>query len=77
MMRFKVDENLPMEVPQLLREAGHEATTVLDQHLGGVDDLTIASICQQEGRALVTLDLDFSDMQRMRQTAAAPPNFVR
>ena len=76
-MRFKVDENLPMEVAQLLREAGHEATTVLDQHLGGVDDLTIASICQQEGPALVTLDLDFSDMQRMQQTAAAPPNFVR
>jgi predicted nuclease of predicted toxin-antitoxin system len=50
MMRSKVDENLPMEVAQLLRKAGHEAATVLDQHLGGGDDLTIASICQQEGR---------------------------
>lgn len=62
-MRFKVDENLPVEVAHLLREAGHEATTVLDQHLGGTDDWTVASICQQEARALVTLDLDFSDIR--------------
>jgi hypothetical protein len=49
MMRFKVDENLPVEVAQLLREAGHEAATEFDQHLGGCDDLTIASICQRKG----------------------------
>ena len=34
-MRFKVDENLPVEVAQLFQEAGYEATTVLDQQLGG------------------------------------------
>jgi predicted nuclease of predicted toxin-antitoxin system len=62
-MRFKVDENLPVEVALLLLEAGHEATTMLDQHLGGSDDRTAASICQKEARALVTLDLDFADIQ--------------
>jgi predicted nuclease of predicted toxin-antitoxin system len=62
-MRFKVDENLPMEVAQVLREAGHEAATVLDQHLGGSADPLIASICQQEERTLVTLDLDFADIR--------------
>jgi predicted nuclease of predicted toxin-antitoxin system len=62
-MRFKVDENLPVEVAHLLREAGHEATTMLDQHLGGCDDRTVASICQREARALVTLDLDFADIR--------------
>ena len=55
-MRFKVDENLPVEVSAWLRAAGHYALTVPDQHLGGSTDLTIASICQQEARALVTLD---------------------
>jgi hypothetical protein len=30
-MRFKVDENLPAEVAQLLRAAGHDALTVVDQ----------------------------------------------
>jgi predicted nuclease of predicted toxin-antitoxin system len=62
-MRFKVDENLPVEVAQLFQEAGYEATTVLDQHLGGSGDATVASICQQETRALVTLNLDFADIR--------------
>jgi predicted nuclease of predicted toxin-antitoxin system len=29
-MKFKVDENLPVEVAQLLREAGHDVLTVLE-----------------------------------------------
>jgi predicted nuclease of predicted toxin-antitoxin system len=62
-MRFKVDENLPVEVAQLFRVAGHEAATVLDQDLRGRDDRTGAIVCQQEARALVTLDLDFADIR--------------
>jgi predicted nuclease of predicted toxin-antitoxin system len=62
-MRFKVDENLPVEVAQLFREAGHEAATVLDQRLEGTHDRAVATICQQEARALVTLDLDFADIR--------------
>ena len=30
-MRVKVDEDLPVEVATALREAGHDAPTVLDQ----------------------------------------------
>jgi Domain of unknown function (DUF5615) len=33
-MKFKVDENLPLELAVSLREAGHDALTVLDQGLG-------------------------------------------
>jgi predicted nuclease of predicted toxin-antitoxin system len=58
-----VDENLPVEIAQLLREAGHEVATVLDQDLGGRDDRAVAAICQQEARTLVTLDLDFADIR--------------
>jgi predicted nuclease of predicted toxin-antitoxin system len=29
-MKFKVDENLPREVADLLRGAGHDATTVIE-----------------------------------------------
>jgi len=36
-MRFKVDENLPEELAQLLRNAGWDATTVVEQQLGGSD----------------------------------------
>ena len=60
-MQFKVDENLPIEVAELLKKAGHDATTVVEQRLGGEADAEIASVCQREGRALVTLDTDFAD----------------
>lgn len=62
-MRFKTDENLPAEAADLLKQWGHDALTVLDQHLGGSADSEIASICQQENRILVTLDLDFADIR--------------
>jgi predicted nuclease of predicted toxin-antitoxin system len=62
-MKFKVDENLPVEVAQLLREAGHDAITFLEQKMGGAKDQVIARICQDEQRALVTLDTHFSDIR--------------
>lgn len=37
-MKFKIDENLPIEVAELLQQAGYDAMTVLDQHLGGKAD---------------------------------------
>ncbi len=62
-MRFKVDENLPIEVAEMLRQAGHDAATVLEQHLGGSDDAQLVALCQLEGRIRVTLDMDFSDIR--------------
>ncbi len=62
-MRFKVDENLPVEVTELLQQAGHDASTVVEQRLGGEPDATVASLCQREKRALVTLDTDFADIR--------------
>ena len=34
-MKFKIDENLPVEIAELLRQKGYEATTVMEQSLGG------------------------------------------
>ncbi|MDE2780325.1 MAG: DUF5615 family PIN-like protein [Chloroflexota bacterium] len=62
-MRFKFDENLPREMATLFANAGHDAVTVLDQQMGGDEDEDIAAVCLNEGRALVTLDLDFSDIR--------------
>ncbi len=63
-MRFKVDENLPVEVADLLRRDRYDALTVLEQHLGGSPDSDLAQVCQREGRVLITLDLDFADIRR-------------
>ena len=62
-MRFKFDENLPKEMATLFTEAGHDAVTILDQKMGGDEDQDIAAVCLSEGRALVTLDLYFSDIR--------------
>lgn len=62
-MRFKVDENLPVEVAELLQRAGHEALTVHDQGLAGETDSALATACQSEHRALITLDTDFADIR--------------
>jgi len=51
-----------VEVGELLQERGYDATTVLDQHLGGGADSDIARVRQREGRALVTVDTDFADL---------------
>jgi hypothetical protein len=34
-MKCKVDENLPVEAAEDLRQAGHDSTTVADQQLAG------------------------------------------
>ena len=62
-MQFKIDENLPIEAAHLLRQIGHNAVTVSEQHLSGSPDPDVASVCQREGRALVTLDTGFADIR--------------
>jgi predicted nuclease of predicted toxin-antitoxin system len=62
-MRFKTDENLPVDVVHFLRSEGHDVHSVIDQQLAGHPDADVAKICQAESRVLITLDLDFSDIR--------------
>ena len=61
--RFKLDENLPRDAEALLRKAGHDAHTVLDEQLGGNPDPRVFGASQAEDRILVSFDLDFSDIR--------------
>jgi predicted nuclease of predicted toxin-antitoxin system len=63
MLKFKVDENLPTEVAGLLVGVGYDAVTVGDQRMARRPDTELAAVCQREGRAVVTLDLDFADIR--------------
>jgi len=49
-MRFKIDENLPVEVAQRLVAASHDAPTILDQNMSGRPDQDVATICRDEQR---------------------------
>ena len=62
-MKFKIDENLPVEVADLLRESKHDAKTVVEQSLGGKPDSNVASVCKEEARVLLTLDTGFGDIR--------------
>jgi predicted nuclease of predicted toxin-antitoxin system len=62
-MKLKIDENLHADATALMRRHGHDALTVHDQGLRGGADCDIAAVCRQEERAMVTLDLDFSDIR--------------
>lgn len=62
-MQFKIDENLPIEIAELLIDAGYDAKTVHDQRLEGTKDTILADVCRSEHRVLVTLDTDFSDIR--------------
>lgn len=62
-MRFKVDENLPVEVATILRLAGHDAETVEQEGLAGDLDEELSATCQREERIVITLDLGFGDIR--------------
>ncbi len=63
-MKFKLDENLPTALKELLQAAGHDAMTVADEALGGAADPKVLQIATSEGRTLLTFDLDFADIRR-------------
>lgn len=62
-MRLKLDENVPVEAGELLRENGHDVLTVVEQELGGETDSSVAKVCQREKRALLTFDTGFADIR--------------
>ncbi len=62
-IKFKIDENLPVEVAEIIIEKGYNASTINQENLSGISDIGIAEICKKEGRTLITLDMDFSDIR--------------
>lgn len=63
-MKLKLDENLGLRGRDLLTAAGHDVCTVPQQDLCGATDEEVARRCAEEGRAVITLDLDFANPLR-------------
>jgi predicted nuclease of predicted toxin-antitoxin system len=73
-VKFKIDENLALACAELLRAAGYDAMTVDEQSMSGTADHDLAKICSDEGRTLITADLDLSDMRQFPPTGT--PGYI-
>ena len=60
-MKVKFDENLGRRESEQFSGAGYDVMTVLEQGMQGFTDRDLIAACADEGRCLVTLDLDFSN----------------
>src|ERR1700737_4178409 len=66
-MRFKVDENLPVEIAEDLRLLGHAADTVAEEGLAGAADSRVVEPARLDRRVLLT------PRQGNRQFVSYPP----
>ena len=74
---FKVDEDLPGDVATLLREAGHDATTVVEQDLTGASDDALWRSVDQEKRCLITADKGFANVRNRVRRNRSPRTSAR
>ena len=70
-MKLELDESLGRRWAVQLRSAGHDVDTVHDEDLTGAADPAVLEAASDEGRALVTLDLDFANPMRFPPAATA------
>ena len=61
-MRFLLDMNLPPAMAGWLRAEGHDAVHVREIGLAGVPDHQVFARAAEDGRIVVTFDLDFGEI---------------
>ena len=71
MASLKLDENLPDSFAVVLRDGGHDVAFARNEGLAGADDVRLLQAAASEGRALVTLDKDFTNILRHPPAATA------
>lgn len=61
-MKFLADMGILPRVVAALRKQGHDAVHLQEQDLGRLPDMKILVKAKEEGRILLTHDLDFSEL---------------
>ena len=65
-MKFKVDENMPGDLVDMLHKESHDVADIVGEGLVGEDDQPVLEVATAEGRILLTFDLDFADIRQYR-----------
>lgn len=60
-MKLKLDENLGRGGFEVFQRAGHDVSSIHLQGMDGATDQEVFEVCRAERRAVVALDLDFSN----------------
>jgi len=68
-VKFRVDENLPVELVADLRAAGHEAQTAREEGLAGAPDPTLIEKVRSEARVLLTMDKGIANVRAYPRNA--------
>lgn len=74
MLRFLLDENVPVDIGLALAARGHDVQLVPADYRSS-DDPVILALAAQEARVLLTLDTDFGTLI-FERGSAAPPSVV-
>jgi hypothetical protein len=62
-MKFKLHENLPLEIADAFQTLGHELETVQGEGLVGAPNTEILNHARTEGRILLTMDKGIADIR--------------
>jgi predicted nuclease of predicted toxin-antitoxin system len=63
-VKIKLDENLSNVLKNTLETEGYDVETVIDEGLGGKNDLEVGNAAKIEERMLFTLDVGFADLRK-------------
>jgi predicted nuclease of predicted toxin-antitoxin system len=66
-VRFKLGENLPVELAAEIRRMGHDTDTVAEEGLCGEADPTVVEAASISDRILLTLDKGIADARGERR----------
>ena len=61
-MRFLADVGVSNATVRVLRDLGHDVSHLFEQNLQRLSDAAILAKAVQEGRVVLTFDLDFGDL---------------
>ncbi len=62
-MHFKLDENIPLQLGNILKTYNHSVSSVFSEKISGVKDKELLDICNKNNFVLITLDKDFTSVQ--------------